>query len=113
MPNFQCDGWWEQLGYGRKPMTNLFIEFANGQLVGSGDDMVGPFVLNGHVQGDQVVIRKQYLGQHAIDYHGTYNGEGVYFGDWRISGYVGGKWSIHVRSVAEGSESVISEIGRP
>ena len=113
MPKFQVDGWWEQSGYGRQPMTNLIIEFTNGQLDGSGDDIVGPFVLSGHIQGDQIVIHKQYLGQHTIDYHGTSDGEGVYFGDWTSCGHVGGKWSIRVRSVAKGSENVITEIRLP
>ena len=113
MPTIQCDGWWEQSGYGCQPMTNLIIEFANGQLAGSGADIIGSFVLSGHIQGDQIEIRKQYLGQHAIDYHGTSDGEGVYFGDWSCSGYVGGKWSIRIRSVAVDSENAITEIRHP
>ena len=112
MPKLRFDGWWEQSEYGRQPMTNLIIEFANGQLDGSGDDIVGPFLLSGHVQGDKIMIRKQYLGQHAIDYHGTSDGEGVYFGNWSYCGYVGGKWSIRVRSAAASSENGIAQIRR-
>jgi hypothetical protein len=101
MPKTQCDGWWEQTGYGRQPMTNLIIYFANGLLAGSGYDIVGRFVLSGHI------------GQHAIDYHGVSAGEGVYFGSWSSHGFVGGKWSIRIRSVVECAESAITEIRHP
>ena len=113
MPKTQCEGWWEQTGYGRQPMTNLIIYFANGLLAGSGYDIVGRFVLSGHIQGDRIEIHKQYLGQHAIDYHGVSAGEGVYFGSWSSHGFVGGKWSIRIRSVVECAESSITEIRHP
>jgi len=110
MTKTHCEGWWEQSGLGRQPMSNLIVEFDNGQLEGSGDDIVGRFTLTGQVQGDTIVMRKQYCGQHAIDYHGTSVGEGLYHGDWIWSGHVGGKWAVYVRSVAKGEESEITEI---
>jgi hypothetical protein len=68
-------------------------------------------VLNGRIEGEQLVIRKQYIGQHSIDYHGTTHGEGVYFGEWSYYGLVGGKWSIRFRSLAGDSNAPIAEIG--
>lgn len=110
MTRLRCEGWWEQDGLGRQPMTDLVIEIGDGQLNGDGEDIVGPFSLTGHIQEDALFIHKQYHGQHAIDYHGTSVGEGIYCGDWSWSGYVGGKWSIHMRSVVDGSEMEITEI---
>ena len=110
MAKIQCDGWWEQAGYGRQPMTSLIIEFEKGQLAGSGEDIVGRFVLNGQIQGTNIGFRKQYVGKHAIDYHGTSDGEGGYFGDWSFDGHVGGKWSIRIRAVLDDGECSITEI---
>jgi hypothetical protein len=42
-----------------------------------------------------VAIVKQYLGQHSVDYLGTYDGEGTMHGMWRI-GWFGGKRVIKV-----------------
>ncbi len=110
MTRLRCEGWWEQDGLGRQPMSGLIIEFADGKLNGSGDDIVGPFTLTGHIRGDVIAIHKQYREQHAIDYHGVSVGEGIYCGDWSYSGDIGGKWSIHMRSVADGPDSGITEI---
>jgi len=110
MAIIRFEGWWEQSGLGRQPMHNLMIEFVNDQLEGNGDDLVGSFVLSGHLQGDQIAIRKQYLGKHVIDYHGKSEGEGIYSGDWSFGGLVGGKWWIRARSIADGSANAITEI---
>ena len=111
MPKLHCEGWWEQRGLGRQPMSNLIVDFANGELQGTGEDVVGRFVLNGRIEGEQLFIRKQYLGQHSIDYHGTTNGEGVYFGEWGYDGFTGGKWSIRFRALAGDGDAPIAEIG--
>jgi len=39
----RCEGWWEQVDFGRQPMLDLRIQVAEGRIVGSGSDMVGPF----------------------------------------------------------------------
>lgn len=101
MPKMTCDGWWEQEGYGRQPMTDLVIEFTDGRLLGQGDDIVGPFVLKGQLDDDRLYLRKQYIGQHAIDYHGSSMGEGNYAGQWSVNGYVGGEWSIRFLALSE------------
>jgi len=84
-------GYWEQARYGRQPMIDLVLSFAKGVIRGSGKDIVGRFTFHGSY--DQatgaVVMTKQYLGAHAVDYRGQYDGEGTIFGHWSI----GPNWS--------------------
>ncbi|MEZ6120128.1 MAG: hypothetical protein R3C28_26650 [Pirellulaceae bacterium] len=98
MHQFVCSGWWEQEGLGRQSMDNLRLTFANGQIQGCGTDIVGDFELNGWVKGEEVFLRKQYLGQHQLDYLGNYDGEGVYFGVWTFGRVAGGRWLIRIES---------------
>lgn len=87
-------GWWEQNGLGRQPMDQLQIDFANGHLSGSGADIVGLFSLKGIVAADgKVLIHKKYFGKHSVDYVGQYDGEGTFYGTWKIELF-GGHWSI-------------------
>jgi hypothetical protein len=92
-----CEGWWEQDGFGRQPMDALCIAFNGQRIQGSGTDIIGPFVLEG-VFGElgAVAILKQYLGQHSVDYEGHYDGEGAMLGQWRIGPYRG-RWFIRLR----------------
>ena len=113
MATLLCDGWWEQEEFGRQPMSDLVIDFSNGALSGSGDDIVGRFVIDGRIEGDQILIHKQYLGKHSIQYHGTTDGEGVYFGDWSAGDYVGGKWSIRFRTLTQSGPLNIPQLGKP
>ncbi len=96
MARLSCSGWWEQDYFGRQTMHDLHLDFANGQLQGAGDDIVGAFTLRGRIEQDQVYLLKQYVGKHAIEYRGTSDGEGTYFGDWSYAGYSGGKWLIRI-----------------
>jgi hypothetical protein len=80
-----CSGWWEEVGWGRQPMRELYLEFHAGRISGSGRDVVGAFTLSGTLdEQGRVVMEKRYLGQHAVDYTGTYDGEGLMWGEWRI-----------------------------
>ena len=110
MPKLTCEGWWEQVGFGRQPMSDLVMNYESGSLCGSGTDVVGDFELTGKIDSETIYIRKQYVGKHSIDYHGSTHGEGVYFGDWSSYGLVGGKWSICVRRVAGGGPKQITPI---
>lgn len=103
MAKLRCDGWWEQEGYGRQPMTELVIDFVDGRLSGSGTDIVGDFDLIGSIEGDQIAIQKHYIGAHTIDYFGTTDGEGVFFGQWSSFGMIGGNWSIRFRALDGGN----------
>jgi len=76
-------------------MEQLRIDFDGGNIRGSGTDMIGLFALTGTIEEGKVAIVKQYLGQHSVDYFGTYDGEGTMHGNWRI-GLFGSKRTIKV-----------------
>jgi len=93
----RCEGWWEQVDFGRQPMLDLRIQVAEGRIVGSGSDMVGPFTFSGTLsEAGQVGMLKQYIGGHRVDYVGSYDGEGTMWGHWRI-GFAYGRWLITFR----------------
>lgn len=96
MGHVQCSGWWEQAGLGRQPMRDLVLSFAEGQIAGTGVDIVGEFELRGRLVGEVIFLRKQYIGQHVIEYHGLSVGEGAYTGMWTFDGRPGGNWFIGV-----------------
>ena len=96
MVKLQCSGWWEQAGYGRQAMEQLELNFEDGSLNGTGTDIVGDFMLRGRISGPSIRLLKHYIGQHEIEYDGTYDGEGVYYGRWNYGGCMGGKWLIRV-----------------
>lgn len=85
-------------------MEDLRLQFSDGQLSGNGTDIVGDFVFQGTLTDDRVFLLKQYIGQHQIEYHGTSDGEGVYFGVWNCHGIPGGNWSIRILAVEESGE---------
>jgi hypothetical protein len=92
-----CDGWWQQVSYGRQPMRDLYLAFSAGQIDGSGHDLVGPFTLLGTLDpAGRVEMKKQYLGLWSVDYIGTYDGEGLLFGHWQI-GVLTDQWLIRLK----------------
>ena len=113
MVKMECSGWWEQVGYGRQAMWDLQLTFTNGRIFGSGTDVVGPFEMNGELQEVKIYLLKQYIGRHAIEYHGLSIGEGAYSGTWSYHGYSGGKWFIAVirhTGTTEDSSGTVQEI---
>lgn len=107
-PMVPCDGWWEEQGYGRQPMLELQLRVVEGQIIGSGWDIVGPFTFRGTIsEGGAVAMIKQYLGQHQVEYLGNYDGEGTMFGDWRI-GPFSDRWAITFKRL-KGSRKAESE----
>ena len=65
---------------------------------GQGYDEVGFFICRGQCHGNgQVVFRKQYVGQHYVDYYGQWqdNGHG--------HGSVDGHWVLEGEGHSEGS----------
>jgi hypothetical protein len=67
------------------------------------------FALNGTIKEGKVAIVKQYLGQHSVDYLGTFDGEGTMHGMWRIGSFAG-EWMIKVVGHAvEADEAEIPE----
>jgi len=105
-----CEGWWEQVWHGRQPMHNLRLTFENGRLKGSGTDVIGPFTFAGVIAENGVVtMRKRYIGQHSVDYLGSYDGEGLMSGEWRIGDFHG-PWLIRIGRATSAAARAIEEI---
>ncbi len=99
-PHLDCEGWWEQSGYGRQPMQRLRLRFAAGAISGTGVDIIGPFTFEGSMTADaRVLMIKQYIGRHQVRYVGTYDGEGLLWGEWYIGPFTG-PWLIRLRADA-------------
>ena len=93
-----CDGWWEQDLFGRQPMRNLRLRFESGRISGSGHDIIGVFTLLGTIAEDgKLAMIKRYVGMHAVEYGGTYDGEGLMWGQWRI-GPLHNRWLIKINT---------------
>jgi hypothetical protein len=93
-----CEGWWDQKAIGRQPMHDLYLKFDSGTIAGGGADIIGLFTLHGTIdEQGRVAMRKQYLGQHSVDYYGTYDGEGLLWGEWNILGFKD-RWMIKLKS---------------
>ncbi len=94
----RCEGWWEQEAYGRQSMLDLRLGFQDGAIRGSGGDIIGPFRFTGRLSTNgRVIMVKRYIGQHRVDYVGSYDGEGTMWGRWRI-GPSRGRWLITLRT---------------
>lgn len=103
----ECEGWWEQEGYGRQLMTDLRLAFQEGLIKGEGVDVIGPFLFLGKLTEEgQVSLIKQYLGQHSVDYLGQYDGEGELAGIWQIDGFHG-RWSIRIKRAPQSDDTII------
>ena len=60
----------------------------NNTITGRGHDDVGEFTINGDFKPNgQVNFVKQYIGQHAVHYEGTYDGNRIISGQWKIPAY--------------------------
>lgn len=106
----EWEGWWEQEGYGRQPMTNLIIGFDGNEFAGLGMDIIGPFALHGEIShGGQVTIGKSYILAHTIRYEGTFDGEGTMSGIW-TNGSETGRWMLSLKRDLNSSLDGIQEI---
>ena len=111
MTQTACTGWWFQQGYGRQPMEDLVLQFDGGLITGSGTDIIGAFTFAGEMESGEVNLLKQYIGQHSVDYIGTFDGEGTMQGDWFIGSFTG-EWLIKIVGALQGEEAAIARIGR-
>ncbi len=107
----ECNGWWEQRGYGRQQMSELVLDFRGPTILGQGRDIIAPFTLMGKVREDGgVEILKQYSNRHCVLYVGNYDGEGTMNGRWDISGFQG-EWSIRLlKSESSADDDDIQDI---
>jgi hypothetical protein len=67
------EGWWEKIGYRRQPMLELTMQVADGRIVGSGTDIVGPFTFSGSLSEAGEVVSTQ---QHRQTQAGAWGGAG-------------------------------------
>ena len=105
-----CEGWWDQEHFGRQQMHQLRLRFESGRIAGTGSDIIGPFTFAGTIGEDgTVAMVKRYVGQHSVDYVGTYDGEGMMWGEWRIGPHhnqwlikiIGSRGTVSDQAVAE------------
>jgi hypothetical protein len=94
-----CLGWWEQALFGRQPMRDLQLQFAGGQILGSGRDVIGPFTFSGTLDTSGGVQLLKCYPRHNVDYVGHYNGEGTLQGQWHIGGDHGA-WMIKIQATS-------------
>lgn len=105
-----CQGWWEQVFYGRQPMEDLALSLDGRRLEGSGSDVVGRFSLAGFVAADgRVSIEKSYRGRHTVLYEGQFDGEGRMWGVWALPGY-DGRWMIELGRSRSGDADGFDDI---
>jgi hypothetical protein len=91
-PSGEWDGFWVSEWLGRRPMASFRLQFRDGEVTGSGVDVVGRFVIAGSYdrKDGAVTFVKQYLGQHKVVYRGRPDGEGSIGGEWAITEVYGG-----------------------
>ena len=109
MIDFRGTGWWEQNFFGRQPMHELRLTIDSEILKGTGWDCIGPFTLQGKITGGNAAIIKQYIGRHQAHYLGTYDGEGVLAGEWRIGDF-SGPWLISLAPAKDSHDDEIKEL---
>jgi hypothetical protein len=110
-PSGPWRGYWEQAGFGREFMHPLVLRFADGIVTGQGSDCVGPFTFEGFYNQDgSVTLVKQYLGQHAVVYQGTYDGEGTIAGRWSIAGLLTGPFALSPVVARPGPDAPIQSL---
>ena len=102
MDNQACIGWWKQF-FIRAEMEGLRMTITESSIMGSGIDVAGSFTFDGVLSEDgSLIMKKQYLGKHAVMYRGQYNGKDRLWGTWELQG-MQGPWEIQTQGAeAEG-----------
>jgi hypothetical protein len=111
-PSGRWEGFWQQVGWGRQPMREFTLNFANGKITGKGRDVVGRFVYAGEYdeQTGRVVMIKEYR-THQVLYVGQPDGEGCIQGTWTIEGCDTGPFLLRPVVRKPSGEEPIQEIG--
>jgi hypothetical protein len=114
-PSGSWRGYWEQAGWGRQPMRELVLRFADGAVEGEGVDCIGRFTFAGEYGRDgSVTLVKQYVGRHRVLYRGSYDGEGTIFGRWSIGEHWSGPFALSPdRSLRPADLPVVTVSARP
>jgi hypothetical protein len=110
-PSGTWRGYWEQTGWGRQPMRDFVLRFADGRITGGGRDVIGPFTITGEYDAQgAIVLVKQYVGRHRVLYRGRYDGEGTIFGEWFIPPLQSGTFALSPVQAAPSPDAPIEEI---
>ena len=113
-PSGRWRGFWEQPGFGRQPMHELVLRFAEGQIEGQGHDVVGPFVFGGsYDRAGRIHLIKQYIGRHQVLYLGEPDGEGAIVGRWTLTEQLNGPFALSPLDVPRAAEEEITAIHAP
>ena len=94
---------------------DLQLEFSNGTMTGEGNDDVGPFLVKGRydTQNLECYWTKTYVGAHDVYYRGFREGKGIW-GTWDIRTLAHGGFHIWPRKAGAGDEDVeLAEQTRP
>jgi len=79
--------WLQRPLVGRQWMRDLWLRFAQGRVNGGGVDCVGEFRFDGRydLKTGRVMLIKQYLGAHTVQYDGRNENDGQWiWGVWRM-----------------------------
>jgi len=111
-PSGEWTGFWLQNdGLGpAKYRQDLHLTFRQGVMSGAGSDAIGRFAIRGRYDAEEREAwwSKQYLGGHAVYYHGYREIKGIW-GTWDIHGWTGGFHIWPRREGEELAESVAAE----
>ena len=114
-PSGRWEGFWQQEGWGRQPMTAFTLNFAGGRVTGGGRDVIGPFTYVGEYDETtgRVVMVKQYVGphRHQVGYVGQPDGEACIQGTWSIDEHHTGPFLLRPVVRRPTGEEPIQEIG--
>ena len=100
-PSGPWRGFWLQDG--RRAWMDIQLDFHNGQVSACGSDIVGEFAFTGtyNTGNGRVLITKQYLNQHHIQYEGWAELQHGIWGLWQIPPGHRGGW--HIRPIGHGT----------
>ncbi|MEM6392779.1 MAG: hypothetical protein AAF797_08420 [Planctomycetota bacterium] len=92
-PSGEWRGYWVQHTF--TGWMEVQLTFRGGHVSGVGNDPVGGYAMDGdyHLDEGRVVLRKQYVGLHAVTYEGTADDDGHLRGDWQF-GTQRGAWHL-------------------
>ena len=84
-PSGKWTGYFTDKRLAGKPRMDLYLNFSQNKMTGSGRDIVGAFVVDGTYQlGDGLCVwTKQYIGKHTVSYRGFNEGKGIW-GAWEL-----------------------------
>ncbi len=82
-------GWYRQDG--KEHRQEIDLSFDEGSMTGIGHDEIGPFVIAGSYESDELTLHwlKTYVGRHTVIYSGLLRDPGI-VGTWIIPAERGG-----------------------